>query len=555
MKKLFSSVCFLLSTIALCAQSDVSAPMSFHIEKELVPPILNIVPNTVRLVDPSNNGVIDGGETCKFCFEVENSGRGDAYGCTAHVIASGTKEGLIIRDISLPVIPSGSKKLIEVPIEASEHTQTGEVSLTIKVNEPNGYGTDDIRYSIGTHRMRTPYVEIASYKVVGAKGGKLNRREIFKLQVIVQNTDQGIAEDVMVSLQRPANVSWMGGTSEHMSIGTLRPNETRVLEYELSANQLADDQINIHLDLGERSGKYAKNADIPLQFGQYIGSTIAMNVERHDEEVTIRKASLVSDVDKDIPQTSVKNPNTFALIIANEHYQNVAAVPFALNDGSIFREYCLKTLGVPERNIQYVTDATGNNLKSEINTLRDLIEASKGNAKVIFYYAGHGVPDDKKGNGNAYLLPVDGVGSDYTTGYKLDDLYASLGQYPSQGITVLLDACFSGGTRVENQTLDPSARGVAIKVRRGQPVGQMVVFSAAQDDQTANPEPSQQHGMFTYYLLKKLQETKGEVSLKDLSEYVIDNVTLESVRNKHKQQPCLTPSAEVASEWQNWKLK
>lgn len=49
-------------------------------------------------------------------------------------------------------------------------------------------------------------------------------------------------------------------------------------------------------------------------------------------------------------------------------------------------------------------------MKHEINWLRQVIETRKGKAKVIFYYAGHGIPDEK--DRQAYLLPVDGNGSD-----------------------------------------------------------------------------------------------------------------------------------------------
>ena len=101
-----------------------------------------------------------------------------------------------------------------------------------------------------------------------------------------------------------------------------------------------------------------------------------------------------------------------------------------------------------------------------------------------------------------------------------------------------------------------SARGVALKAKSGVPQGNMVVFSAAQGDETAYPNREQQHGLFTYYLLKKLQETQGDIALKDLGEYIIKQVSQQSLLiNEKKQTPCVTPSASLGSEWQNWKLK
>ena len=438
----------------ISAQSNVSAPMSFHIEKDVIPPVLNIVPNTVELVDPSNNNVIDGGEVCKIRFEVANTGKGDAFGCVAKVQANGTTDGLIIEDINLRAIPSNSKRWIEIPIKATEKAKTGQITLTMYVDEPNGYGTEQISYIIGTHRMRTPLLEVVSYRTKGDTGGKLERRQPFKLQVAVQNTDQGTAVNAIVALKLPNNVNWIGGDERTQTFTTIEPNETKIFEYELMANQNAAEEIPIEINLSEQTGRYAKNATIPLQLGQYLGSSIAMNLERKDNEVDIKKVSLISDVDENIPLTKSKNTNTFVLIIANEKYQQVASVPFALNDGRIFNTYCEQTLGIDQKKIHYVPNATGNQIKAQINWLQTVIEVFD-NPNIIFYYAGHGIPDEK--SRTAYLLPVDGLLSDLSTCYKLDDLYSTLGELPAGQIAVFMDACFSGSKR-ENGML-ASANG------------------------------------------------------------------------------------------------
>ena len=101
-----------------------------------------------------------------------------------------------------------------------------------------------------------------------------------------------------------------------------------------------------------------------------------------------------------------------------------------------------------------------------------------------------------------------------------------------------------------------SARGVALKARPGMPQGNMVVFSAAQGDETAYPYTEQQHGMFTYYLLKKLQETKGDVTLQELGDYITTEVKKQSVLENNKlQTPSVTPATAVYDTWQSWKLK
>lgn len=84
----------------------------------------------------------------------------------------------------------------------------------------------------------------------------------------------------------------------------------------------------------------------------------------------------------------------------------------------------------------------------------------------------------------------------------------------------------------------------------------MVVFSAAQNDETAYPLKDQGHGIFTYYLLKKLQATQGNVSYADLSQYITQQVSQQSiVVNGKSQTPTVIPSGNVGDAWKLWTFK
>lgn len=111
-----------------------------------------------------------------------------------------------------------------------------------------------------------------------------------------------------------------------------------------------------------------------------------------------------SDVDTRIAVNDQKDPNTFVLIISNENYKYEQPVPYAINDGQIFRLYCEKTLGIPSKNIRYVADATLNDIRMQIMWLSEVMDAYQGEARAFFYYSGHGMPSE---NGqHAYILPV-----------------------------------------------------------------------------------------------------------------------------------------------------
>lgn len=272
------------------------------------------------------------------------------------------------------------------------------------------------------------------------------------------------------------------------------------------------------------------------------------NVQLKKKSLSVRK----SDIDIGIPETREVNENAFAVIIANEDYQRVSHVEFAANDGQTFKDYCNKTLGLPEKNIRLVKNATLVNMWEHVDWLTGVAKAYKGEAEIIFYYAGHGVPDEA--TKDAYLLPVDGNGANASTGYKLSDLYSRLSETPTRSTLVLLDACFSGTERSGEMMI--AARGVAIKAKPAAPKGNMVVFSAAQGDETAYPYKEKGHGLFTYFLCKKLQETGGNVSLGELAGYITDNVVKHSmIENSKSQTPSVSASGVVAENWKSLQLK
>ncbi|MDE5849574.1 MAG: caspase family protein [Muribaculaceae bacterium] len=250
-----------------------------------------------------------------------------------------------------------------------------------------------------------------------------------------------------------------------------------------------------------------------------------------------------SDVDVNIPVVRHKNPNTFVLIFCNENYleDGISNVNYAHNDGNKFKEYCIKTLGIPVQNIHLRADATRNQFRSEIKWARNISDAYGNDADLILYYSGHGMPDDR--SRKAYLLPSDGIANDPESGYALSQLYDELGEMKFNSTLVLLDACFSGAKR--DGKMLTAAKGVAIKPSEEELSGNVAVISATQGDDTAYPDDDSRHGLFTYFLLKRLQETKGYTTIGDLASYISTNVKRASLVKQNKMQvPAVNYSPE-----------
>ena len=319
-----------------------------------------------------------------------------------------------------------------------------------------------------------------------------------------------------------------------------------LIDQSSGANRTYADQVFMKLDGTNNASARTTNEAVKEQAGNNSAKT------------TIYRFEKISDVDKSIPQTGKTNTNRYALVIGNEDYSSHQVdltseinVDFARNDASAFKEYALNTLGIPEKNIIFLLDATTGQINQSISKLNLIIKNTQGNADVIVYYAGHGLPDEA--TKEAYLMPVDIDGKNAKDGIKLKDLYSKLTEFPSKKVTVFIDACFSGGAR--NQGL-LAARGVKIQPKEIPLNGKLVVFTASSGNQSSLPYKEKQHGFFTYYLLKKLQESKGDISYNELSKYIKENVSLQSVIiNNKEQSPQVNVSNSVNNEWESYNLK
>ena len=256
-------------------------------------------------------------------------------------------------------------------------------------------------------------------------------------------------------------------------------------------------------------------------------------------------------VDTKIAVNSQTDDKTFVVIVSNENYKHEESVPFARHDGEGLKVYCQTTLGIPEDHIRFAPDATLGEMNFAIYWLGNMLKAFDGEGKAIVYYSGHGMPDES--GKEAYLLPVDGFSQSTEGALSTKSLYKKLGEMNSKHIVVFLDACFSGAKR--DGKMLASSRGVAIKAKTDPVSDNTVVFSAAQGDETAYPFKSQRHGLFTYYILDKMQQSGGSTTLGELSDYVTLNVKRKAVvENNGKSQTPTVIASSNNNGWRDWQF-
>lgn len=258
-------------------------------------------------------------------------------------------------------------------------------------------------------------------------------------------------------------------------------------------------------------------------------------------QLTIPTA-VTSDKTGGISIPNFKSPpdhNAVAIVIGIEKYQSLPTAGFVRSDAGLMREY-LKAMGYQDRNIEFLTDdrATFTSIRKAIETW--LPNRINTQSRVTVYYAGHGAPDPQ--SGEAYIVPYDGDPNYLPdTGYPLKRLYERLEKLPAKQVVVMIDACFSGaGGR---GVLAAGARSL-VRIEKAKPKGaRIVVLTSTQGSQISTSSPDKKHGLFTYYLLKALQENNQDLSA--VFDYLKPRVEDEAKRMNVEQTPSISQESSA----------
>lgn len=321
--------------------------------------------------------------------------------------------------------------------------------------------------------------------------------------------------------------------------------------YAFASEVKVDDEVRHSLYTGEilRLPPYI-NKENCSEYG-IAPSAIKEGVQSY----TVDYDYMTSSVDSIIPVNNFSRTETYALVIGNQNYRFVSDVPYAIHDARVFSDYCKKTLGIPSVNIHVSEDATKQMILEE--ELTDWLEKipNRFEKNLIVYYAGHGVPDVKDHN-KAYLLPTDVRGTAPQRGIALDEFYRRLGNMAFRQTSVFLDACFSGVNR-DSEGVTEGLRGVEVDAEEATlGEGSVIVFSAAQGNETAQGYPEEGHGLFTYYLLNAIGSSYGNISFGELSDMLTKQVSEKArdLKLRKNQTPATNTSENITDIWRSMRF-
>lgn len=503
-------------------------------------------------IDGNNNKVIDAGESFAVQFTVENQGKGDAYNIRLRLSEQQGYDRYFDgpRELDGGNIPAGTSKEYTFRYIVKQEMPTALARINIYAFEANGFDADPSELIVNTMEYSMPRLRIADHQFFASEGSSITIGKNGKLTVAVQNFGTKTAHNVKLNFTLPKNVYTTD--SPEMTIDSIAPGDVATLDYGFLVNKRFDgDSIAVVLAVTESTRSSAINEAYKVKVGEYLTAASTMNLSGNvvARRVVAKDFSLTfkSELMEDIPVGAV-NRHRYALIIGNEDYSMTGAnaeinVPYAVNDAMVFREYCVRTFGVPDNQIKVVPNATAGMMHEQLDWLVNMASTDP-EAELIFYYSGHGNNDEA--TKEPYLLPVDITGKNIRLGISLTELYRELATYPVKGAYVFLDACFSGGYKSAAPLL--AQKGVRVVPKVGLPQGKTLSFSSSSGDQTSSVYHDKKQGYYTYFLIKTIKDARGDLSMKDLFERTSAAVKKATAMIGKMQEPqCM-----VSPTWFGW---
>lgn len=232
----------------------------------------------------------------------------------------------------------------------------------------------------------------------------------------------------------------------------------------------------------------------------------------------------------------------WAVIIGVSRYEDpgLRSIPNAARDAkSIYETLTNAQSGFPAKNVVLLVDDAPNPLhvptrSNVLAMLSQWVKLAGPNDSLLIYFAGHGV--DLKGK--LYLMPSDGRTADIAdTGIPYAVFDSKLDSSRAGRSVVILDACHSGTGRGTSQ-MTP---GMMDDIERHSK-GRITLASCSTNE--LSHEYNNQHGAFTWFLLKGLsgaadENKDGEVSALELSRYAYEQTRRWAAQNGLSQTPRL----------------
>ena len=528
----------LVAAFSFSADAARSGKISLHLG--VYPPRLK---TDVKITEPSGNRIFDAGEKGEVLATIKNEGSGDAFGVQIAILALSRPKGISFpTSLNVGTIRAGAEKTVSIPITADQGVETGSCKIELRFREEMGFDADPVTLSFATRQFIPPDLQVADVGIHDfSQNGKIEPGETVEVVVRIMNKGGAKAESVRAEVTVGENVFVLPDSKTEFDLGDMASFEYKDIAFTLVTNKrIETDTVPVTVKLQTTRSQDSRETELKqlvLNRPEKPQTVIVLSGEEEDQRPRedLGVPTLSVDVDLNVPELKRENKFGIAVIIGNKDYRSrdVPPVDYAIRDAAVVKEYAEKTLGYRPGNIIYVENATQANFRAIFGSETDhrgklYNYVRPGRSDVFIYYSGHGAPDPSGPTG--YFVPVDCDPSQVRlNGYSLENFSKNLAKIPAKSVTVVLDACFSGGS--ERGMLLRNASPVYFDI--GNPLAVLknaVVFTSSSGDQISSWYPQKRHGLFTYFFLKGLQgeadkNRNGRIDADELFAFVQEEVS------------------------------
>ena len=514
--------------------------------------------NIIEFTDGNNNKVIDAGESFSVKFAIANTGLGDAFNVRLRFSEQNGYDQYFdgVKELDGGNIAAGTTKEHTFTYVVKKEMPTALAMINIYAFEANGFNADPAGIKINTQEYAMPRLTVADHQFFANEGSSITIGNNGKLSIALQNLGTQTARNVKLNFKLPDQV--FPTDNSLMQIDSIAPGDVKVIDYNFIVNKLfKGDSLAVLLTVNESTNSSTINDAYKVKMGDYLTSASVLDLSGNvaqNRTVVAKDFSLSykSELLENIPE-GAPNPHRYALIMGNEDYSSMIGanseinVPYALNDALVFKEYCIRAFGIPEDHIKFSPNATAGLMKERLDWLLGMAQTDP-QAEIFFYFSGHGSNDEA--TNEPYLLPVDITGKNVKYGVSLNQLYDDIAKHNVKAY-VFLDACFSGGSKSQQQLV--AQKAVRIAAKMDVPQGYTLCFASSSGKQTSSVYHEKKQGYYTYFLIKTLQEANGNITMKELFDKTTAAVSKAThLLGKPQDPQCMAPA--TWPEWENLKL-
>lgn len=527
--------------------------------------------------DYNGNNVLEAEETAFLTMIISNVGKSTAENLIISVKSDKNDKNLIIKDKKkIAKLYPSKTDTFKIEINALLGVTSNTHNLTINVSESNGFDMQAVSLKLPTLEYQKPELILSGLNIIETGDdvyiknydGKIQKGERVKVKISIQNIGKNIAQNVNFSVSsNDKNIQVFDNTSKTNEI---KIGELKEFTFAIMVNNLVTqtDKLPLYLNASVRNNLgEIKNLQLPIVLDQKPPEPQVVDIKpdysNFDKQATFEfdnnqkySVNQESSVDNDIPKNPTK-PNTYALIIGNSKYKtggsDIADLVYTLNDARVFKKYVVNVLGVQDdvQHIYYIENANYSSMLTNLENFSKLIKMSKPEDVFYVYYSGHGA---QNADSVAFLMPVDAkMNMLEKLAVKLDDFYNYITPPADKGtVIVFLDACFSG------QNLSTIAKvGVRRNPKDNSIASNLIVLAASSGKEISQEYASKSHGLFTYFLLKILQDTKGNITYGELSTRINEEVRLTTLNPQNgfvEQNPQVNVGKSLVNTWKQKKI-